>query len=159
MKTLKLVQPPGIRSTGGVHVPIEVDATKTRGESDFVRDLKYFCKKYGLEHAYKSIAIELTAIVERAKEGTLTYDERSSKCGTVCQIKSQPGVLEARLETTTYGDKSLYVRLFFSEPEDFELILLLGTLFKEDFPVGKDQQNLHAGKCQARGDAWITSRT
>lgn len=159
VRTLRLAQPPGIRSTGGLHVPIEADGTKTDDEFDFVSDAKKFHGNYKPKQAYVSLVSEIRAIVDQAREGALTYDEDSNEAGTVCQIHSQVGVLEARLESTSYGDKPLYVRLFFSEPEQVEMILLLGTLLKEDFPDGKEQQNRHAQTCQIRGDRWITSRT
>lgn len=125
---------------------------------DFICDLKEFHSHYQPAESYLSLATQIKAIVDLASEGSLTYDEGSNRPGTVCKMESQVGVLEARLDTTSYRNKRLYVRLFYSEPNEVELILLLGTLLKEDFPAGKAQQDVHAGICQARGDKWVTSR-
>ncbi len=159
MKTLKLAQPPGIRSTGGIHHLYDVAATGEQEYPDFLVDLDEFCSHYSIEEFSRTIRTELLATVGKALEGTLTYQsEGRAKSGTVCKIASQPGVLEARLEGTASAEKRLHVRLFFSEPETVDaLILVLGTLLKEDYPIGKCQQNQHASVCQQRGDEWLTN--
>lgn len=160
VKTLKLAQPPGIRSTGGLHHPYQVAATGSAKLPDFLCDLNEFCAHYSIEEFNRTIRADLYATVAKALEGTLTYEceMQGAGSGTVCKIASQQGVLEARLEGTASAGKRLHVRLFFSEPESVDgLILLLGTLLKEDYPIGKPQQNQHAGVCQRRGDDWLTN--
>lgn len=160
MRTLRTAQPPGIRSTGGLHAPFVVKATGRNGSSDFVADLESFAARYGIsDDDRRMIAAQLRAVVLRAREGCLKYSEKPAYPESVCEIRSQSGVLEARLNRTV-GDEGqrLFVRLFFSEPEDFEIILLLGVLVKEGYPIGFIQQNRHARVCQHRGDEWLASQ-
>lgn len=87
VRTLRLVQPPGVRSTGGLHVPVEADGTKTDDEFDFVSDAKKYHGKYKPKQAYLSLVSDIKAIIDQAREGTLVYDEDSNWVGTAGNAK------------------------------------------------------------------------
>lgn len=162
VRTLRLAQPPGIRSTGGLHSSCDFDATGDPERPDFLKDLDQFCARYDIpDEMARTIRSDLFTMAHRALNGMLRYDcdSEPSQTGTVCQIASQQGILEARLKAAASGTTQLHVRLLFSEPETVEgLILFLGTLFKEDYPIGRQQQDEHAAVCQWRGDDWLTKQ-
>lgn len=160
MRQLKLIEPIGKRSCGGIHpVPVKCIFAKVPGHNQtFVaQDLKRYQQEHGLsDDSIKTLVAELAGLLNQARSGTLHYSEDSSQPGTVSKIFSQSGLLELRLEAHMLMEIPLYVRLVFGEPPECDCILLLGLLIKRKYPAGKKEQNMHAMECQRRGDEWIT---
>lgn len=165
MRTLKLAQPVAIRSTGGIHQLLPLLFCSNRGGKPWIGvDLGEWKERFGVtDYELITVAAEIRGYLNRAAEGGLTYDEDSSLPGTVAQIMCVTAVLEIRAHTRSYlrdkKEHDIHIRIFFSEPENRECILALGVLAKDDYPLGKQQQNEFASICQHRGDCWYSENS
>lgn len=117
--------------------------------------------RFGItDYELLTVAAEIRSYLNRAVEGELTYSDDSSSPGTVAQIMCVTGVLEIRACSRSFlqdrEEHTMHIRVLFSEPEDRDCILTLGVLAKDDYPLGKSQQNDFARICQYRGDCWCS---
>lgn len=161
VRTLKLVQPVGIRSTRGIFPPPALIHCLNQNNKPWLHiDLGEWKIRFGVtDYELLTVAAEIRSYLNRAVEGNLKYDDDSSLPGTVAQIMCVTGVLEIRACSRSFlqdgKEHTMHIRVLFSEPEDRDCILTLGVLAKNDYPLGKSQQNDFARVCQWRGDCWF----
>ena len=80
--------------------------------------------------------------------------------GVVCKAQSAHDVLEARLDlTVTLDGEQRHLRLYFSEPDDEDhLLLSLSFRHKRGGGIGLEEQDQHIAEAQKRFDSWSQTR-
>ena len=102
---------------------------------------------------------EMDRLLKDAEAGRLNFDTTHTK-GVVCKAASVSDVLEARLDLTVNLDgERRYLRLYFSEPDDEEgLLLSLSFRHKRGGKVGLVEQNGQIAEAQERFEVWTLTR-
>jgi hypothetical protein len=94
---------------------------------------------------------------QRAKDGVLTYGAASDG-GDVELMSVAPTVLELRMISRPGEHGALLIRLYFTEPEERDSILLaLKLAWKRPGPLGLEEQNGHARVAARRADEHLAS--
>jgi hypothetical protein len=152
---VRLAQPPGVRSC------------RDGGKWDFCRNAasggNYVMVEIGkLENALapadgQLIRQELLVKMRRAEDGVLDYGS-GAVGGDVELMGIAPTVLELRLSSRPGEYGALLLRLYFTEPEGHErLLLALKLAWKRPGPLGLAEQNGHARTAARRADEHLAS--
>jgi hypothetical protein len=152
---VKLAQPPGVRSC------------RDGGKWDFCRNAanggNYVMVEIGhLENALapadgQLIRQELLVKMRRAQDGVLDYGP-AAVGGDVELMGIAPTVLELRLSSRRGEDGVLHIRMYFTEPEERDSVLLaLKLAWKRPGPLGLEEQNGHARNAARRADEHLAS--
>lgn len=108
---------------------------------------------------WQMLLAEMDALLKDAEAGRLNFDTTYTK-GVVCRAASASDVLEARLDlTVTLDGERRLLRLYFSEPDDEEdLLLSLSFRHKRSGRLGLAEQDGHIAEAQERFDSWVRAR-
>ncbi len=111
------------------------------------------------EDEWQMLLAEVHQLLQDAEAGRLNFDTTYTK-GVVCKARSAHDVLEARLELTVDLDgERRYMRLYFSEPDDEDRLLLsLSFRHKRGGMIGLEEQDGHIAEAQERFESWSRSR-
>ena len=153
---MKLAQPPGVRSC------------RDGGKWAFCRNAanggNYVMVEIGnLENALapadgQLIRQELLVKMRRAEDGALDYGS-GAVGGDVELMGIAPTVLELRLTSRRGDDGTLHIRLYFTEPEERDgLLLALKLAWKRPGRLGLEEQNGHAQIAERRADEEFGAR-
>ena len=108
---------------------------------------------------WQMLLAEVNQLLQDAAAGHLNFDNSYNK-GVVCKARSVHDVLEARMELTINLDgKQRHLRLYFSEPDDEDSLLLsLSFRHKRGEEIGLEEQDQHIAEAQKRFDSWSQTR-
>ena len=111
------------------------------------------------EDEWQMLLAEVDKLIRDAESGRLNYDNSYAK-GVVCKARSVHDVLEARLELTVNLDgEQRHLRLYFSEPDDEDRLLLsLSLRHKRGGMIGLEEQDEHIASAQRRFESWVQTR-
>jgi hypothetical protein len=100
---------------------------------------------------------ELLVKMRRAEDGVLNYGS-GAVGGDVELMGIAPTVLELRLASRRGEDGTLLVRMYFTEPEERDSVLLaLKLAWKRPGPLGLAEQNGHARTAARRADEHLAT--
>ena len=108
---------------------------------------------------WQMLLAEVNQLLQDAAAGRLNFDTTYTK-GVVCKAQSAHDVLEARLDlTVTLDGEQRHLRLYFSEPDDEDhLLLSLSFRHKRGEGIGLKEQDQHIDEAQKRFDSWSQTR-
>ena len=111
------------------------------------------------EDEWQMLLAEVHQLLQDAEAGRLNFDTTYTK-GVVCKASSVHDVLEARLDlTVTLDGEQHHLRLYFSEPDDEDRLLLsLSFRHKRGGRIGLKEQDKHIAEAQRRFESWSRTR-
>ena len=135
------------------------NAVDNRGRPYLTKEMSELRARNISEDEWQMLLAEVQQLLRDAEAGRLNYDNSYAK-GVVCKAQSAHDVLEARLELTVNLDgEQRHLRLYFSEPDDEDRLLLsLSLRHKRGGMIGLEEQDEHIATAQRRFESWVQTR-